>query len=203
MELRVVSRVVSPPASVEPTAAAQRCVADGTGLSVAAVVLPGGLGLPVAARAGDAGVDLCTTVDAEIGPGERRLVPTGLALALPAGYVGLVHPRSGLAARVGLTVLNAPGTVDSGYRGEIMVCLVNHDPVHPVSLVRGDRIAQLLVQRVEQVCFTQVDELPASERGHAGHGSTGGSAHLLHAATPTTTMGSVLTGSTTEGQEEI
>ncbi|MEO6900967.1 MAG: dUTP diphosphatase [Mycobacteriaceae bacterium] len=165
--------------------------------------MPRGLGLPVVARHGDAGVDLCTTVDAEIGPGQRTLVPTGLAVALPQGYVGLVHPRSGLAARAGLTVLNAPGTVDSGYRGEIMVCLVNHDPVHPVRLVRGDRIAQLLVQRVEQVCFSLVDELPASERGRAGHGSTGGSAHLLHAGTPTTTTGSGATGSTTEGHEEI
>lgn len=167
-------------------------------------MLPGGLDLPVAARDGDAGVDLRTTVDAEIGPGERVLVPTGLALAVPLGYVGLVHPRSGLAASVGLTVLNAPGTIDSGYRGEIMVCLVNHDRVHPVRLVRGDRIAQLLVQRVQQVCFTLVDELPASERGPAGHGSTGGSAHLLGAATPTTTTtSSGATGSTTAGQEEI
>jgi dUTP pyrophosphatase len=119
-------------------------------------------------------VDLRTAVDVVLGPGERRTVPTGVALALPAGFAGFVHPRSGLAARHGLTVVNAPGTVDAGYRGEISVTLLNTDRDQPLTLARGDRIAQLVVQRVEQVRFVEVEQLPASVRGAGGFGSTGG-----------------------------
>jgi dUTP pyrophosphatase len=126
------------------------------------------------AHDGDAGADLYAAVDVELKPGERALVPTGVAIALPTGYVGLVHPRSGLAAKLGVTVLNAPGTVDAGYRGEILVNLVNHDPRSPALIRRGDRIAQLVVQRVERADFVEVAELPASARGAGGHGSTGG-----------------------------
>ena len=107
-------------------------------------------------------------VDVELAPGERSLVPTGVAIALPPGYVGLVHPRSGLASRLGVTVLNAPGTVDSGYRGEILVNLINHDPREAATIRRGDRIAQLVVQRVERADFHGVDELSESARGAAG-----------------------------------
>jgi dUTP pyrophosphatase len=136
------------------------------------------LPLPSYAHPGDAGADLVSARDVELAPGARELVPTGIAIALPEGYVGLVHPRSGLAARLGVTVLNAPGTVDAGYRGEIMVNLINHDPEHPAKISRGDRIAQLVVQRVERADFLRVDELPDSVRGAGGHGSTGGHAGL-------------------------
>jgi dUTP pyrophosphatase len=132
------------------------------------------LPLPSYAHPGDAGADLVAAADVEIPPGGRTLVPTGIAIALPEGYVGLVHPRSGLAARLGVTVLNAPGTVDAGYRGEILVNLVNHDPDSTAKIARGDRIAQLVVQRVEHAQFLAVDELPESVRGTGGHGSTGG-----------------------------
>jgi dUTP pyrophosphatase len=132
------------------------------------------LPVPAYAHPGDAGADLVAAADVELAPGERRLVPTGIALALPEGYVGLVHPRSGLATRLGVTVLNAPGTVDAGYRGEIFVNLVNHDPSGTVKISRGDRIAQLLVQRVERAVFQVVDELTDTVRGAGGHGSTGG-----------------------------
>jgi dUTP pyrophosphatase len=132
------------------------------------------LPLPAYAHPGDAGADLVAARDVELAPGARELVPTGVAIALPPGYVGLVHPRSGLAARLGVTVLNAPGTVDAGYRGEIMVILVNHDRGDTVKISRGDRIAQLVVQRVERADFQVVDELPDSSRGTGGHGSTGG-----------------------------
>jgi dUTP pyrophosphatase len=132
------------------------------------------LPLPTYAHPGDAGADLVAAEDVELGPGERALVHTGVAVALPDGFVGLVHPRSGLAARLGVTLLNAPGTVDSGYRGEILVNLINHDPAATVKISRGDRIAQLLVQRVERAVFTAVDELPETARGAGGHGSTGG-----------------------------
>jgi dUTP pyrophosphatase len=118
----------------------------------------------------------------EIAPGGRALVRTGVAIALPEGYVGLVHPRSGLAARLGVTVLNAPGTVDAGYRGELLVNLVNHDRDTVAKIARGDRIAQLVVQRVERAHFHVVDELPDSSRGAGGHGSTGGHAGLRPAA---------------------
>ena len=132
------------------------------------------LPLPAYAHPGDAGADLVAAADVRLAPGERKLVPTGVAVALPPGYVGLVHPRSGLAARLGVTVLNAPGTVDAGYRGEIFVNLVNHDPAQTVKIARGDRIAQLLVQRVERAVFHVVDELTDTARGAGGHGSTGG-----------------------------
>lgn len=137
-------------------------------------------GIPVPTRAhdGDAGVDLCTTEDVVLEPGERVLVGTGIAVALPVGTVGLVHPRSGLAAKAGLSVVNAPGTIDAGYRGEIKVCLINHDPRTAIELRRGDRIAQLLVQRVELVDFVEVDRLDDSDRGAGGHGSSGGHASL-------------------------
>jgi dUTP pyrophosphatase len=134
--------------------------------------------LPAYARPGDAGADLVTTSDIVLAPGERGVVGTGVAIALPAGYAGFVHPRSGLAARVGLSVVNTPGTIDAGYRGEIKVCLINHDPVHPVELTRGDRIAQLVVQRVEHAEFVEVAELDTTERGDGGYGSTGGHATL-------------------------
>lgn len=133
---------------------------------------------PRYAHPGDAGADLVAAEGVEIPPGERALVRTGVAIALPQGYVGLVHPRSGLAARLGVTVLNAPGTVDAGYRGEILVNLVNHDPDSVAKIARGDRIAQLVVQRVERAHFHVVDHLPDSSRGAGGHGSTGGHAGL-------------------------
>jgi dUTP pyrophosphatase len=127
---------------------------------------------------GDAGADIVTTVDAVLAPGQRAMLPTGIAIALPDGYAAFVHPRSGLAARTGMSLVNAPGTVDSGYRGEITVNVINHDPVAPIVLRRGDRIAQLVIQRVELGEFVEVDALPASQRGTAGHGSTGGAGSL-------------------------
>jgi dUTP pyrophosphatase len=138
------------------------------------------LPLPSYAHPGDAGADLVAAEDVELLPGARAAVRTGVALAIPDGYVGLVHPRSGLAARLGVTVLNAPGTVDAGYRGEILVILINHDRVNTVKISRGDRIAQLVVQRVERAVFGVVDELDDTVRGAGGHGSTGG-----HHALPT------------------
>lgn len=140
-----------------------------------------GVPIPSYARPGDAGADLVTTSDVDIAPGERAVVGTGVAIALPDGYAGFVHPRSGLAARVGLSVVNTPGTIDAGYRGEIKVCLINHDPREPVRLRRGDRIAQLVVQRVEHAVFQEVDQLGDSARGAGGYGSTGG--HAVLAAT--------------------
>jgi dUTP pyrophosphatase len=134
--------------------------------------------LPRYAVDGDAGADLCTMVDVRLQPGERAVLPTGLAIALPAGYAGFVQPRSGLAWRVGLGMVNAPGTIDSGYRGEIKIIVINHDRDNAVELRRGDRIAQLVIQRVEQACFEVVERLPESARGVAGHGSTGGAAAL-------------------------
>ena len=132
------------------------------------------LAVPAYAHPGDAGADLVTSVDVTLGPGERRTVPTGVAVALPDGYAAFVHPRSGLAARHGVTVVNAPGTVDAGYRGEISVTLLNTDAAAPVVLRRGDRIAQLVVQRVERARFVEVARLPGSLRGGGGFGSTGG-----------------------------
>ncbi len=130
--------------------------------------------VPNYAHPGDAGADLVTTVELRLAPGERALVPTGLAIALPQGYAAFVHPRSGLAARCGLSILNAPGTVDAGYRGEIKVLLINHDPTRTVRLRRGDRVAQLVVQRVEVATFVEAGHLPPSPRGSGGYGSTGG-----------------------------
>ena len=127
---------------------------------------------PTYAKPGDAGADLRSTQDAVIAAGQRLLLKTGVSIALPAGYVGLVHPRSGLAAKHGITVLNAPGTVDAGYRGEIMVTLLNTSDEEFV-VARGDRIAQLVIQRYEHARFVAVEELPESERGESGFGSTG------------------------------
>jgi dUTP diphosphatase len=138
--------------------------------------LDAGLPLPTYAQPGDAGADLFTTIDVTLAPGERALVPTGIAIALPEGCAAFVHPRSGLALKHGLSVVNTPGTIDAGYRGEIAVLLVNHDQHEAVSISRGDRIAQLVVQQVEQAEFVEVDTLPDSERGAGGYGSTGGHA---------------------------
>ncbi|MFC6150858.1 MULTISPECIES: dUTP diphosphatase [Mumia] len=143
-------------------------------VEVLVTLLDPSIPLPAYAHPGDAGADLCTTVDVTLQPGERAVVPTGIAIAIPVGYVALVHPRSGLAARAGLSIVNAPGTVDAGYRGEIKVCLVNLDPREPIVLARGDRIAQLVLQQVEQASFRAVDALPESARGAGGYGSTGG-----------------------------
>ena len=143
-------------------------------LEVDVVRLDPDVPLPAYARAGDAGCDLVTTVDADVAPGERVLLPTGIAMALPEGYAAFVHPRSGLAARHGVGLVNAPGTIDAGYRGELKVILVNHDRHETVRLKRFDRVAQLVVQRVEQVEWRETDALPESERGAGGHGSTGG-----------------------------
>ncbi len=134
---------------------------------------PGAM-LPTYAHPGDAGADLHTTVDAELAPGERALLPTGLAIALPDGYAAFVHPRSGLAVRYGVSLVNAPGTVDAGYRGEVKVSVINLDPREPVVFRRGDRIAQLVVQRVERAVFHEVTALPGSARAAGGFGSTGG-----------------------------
>ena len=132
------------------------------------------LPLPSYARAFDAGADLVAREDAELAPaGGRALVPTGIAVAIPEGYAGFVQPRSGLALRHGVTCLNTPGLIDAGYRDELKVLLVNTDPVTPFRVTRGDRIAQLVVQRVEHVRFAPVDELATSQRGAGGFGSTG------------------------------
>ncbi|WP_099041643.1 dUTP diphosphatase [Mycobacterium neglectum] len=151
--------------------------------TLAVVRLDPGLPMPSRAHHGDAGVDLCSALDVELAPGQRALVPTGIAVAIPHGMVGLIHPRSGLAARVGLSIVNSPGTVDAGYRGEIKVALINLDPAEPIVVHRGDRIAQLLVQRVELpelVEVTSFDEagLADTSRGEGGHGSSGGHASL-------------------------
>lgn len=131
------------------------------------------LPLPAYALPGDAGADLRTAVDVELAPGERAVLPTGIAVAMPEGYAAFVHPRSGLAARYGVSLVNTPGTIDSGYRGEIKIIVVNLDRNSPVSFHRGDRVAQLVFQRVERARFTEVAALPGSERGAGGHGSTG------------------------------
>lgn len=130
--------------------------------------------VPTYAHAGDAGADLICTTEVTLAPGERALVPTGIGIALPPGFVALIHPRSGLAAAHGLSIVNAPGTVDAGYRGEIKVLLINLDTREHVTLRPGDRIAQLVLQRVEQARFIEVDRLPGSHRGAGGYGSTGG-----------------------------
>jgi dUTP pyrophosphatase len=128
--------------------------------------------LPAAAHPGDAGLDLTTLEGLRLAPGERVAARTGLAVAIPEGWVGLVHPRSGLARRHGLTVANAPGTVDAGYRGEVQVLLINLG-AEPVQVAAGDRIAQLLLQRVGRAEVVEVDDLDATDRGHGGFGSTG------------------------------
>jgi len=129
--------------------------------------------LPRYAKGGDAGADIVSRIDITLAPGERALVPTGIAIALPDGYVALVHPRSGLAIKHGVTMVNAPGTVDAGYRGELQIILINHDKSESVSFKRGDRIAQLVIQKVERAEFVEVRDLPGSGRGSGGFGSTG------------------------------
>lgn len=131
------------------------------------------LPLPSYARAGDAGIDVFSRVDVVLAPGERQLIPTGIAIALPPGYAAFMHPRSGLSVRVGLGMVNAPGTIDAGYRGEISVNLINHDRENPIELSRGDRIAQLIVQRVCYATLIEVAGLPGSDRGEQGFGSSG------------------------------
>ena len=132
------------------------------------------LPLPAYAHPGDAGLDLYARIDAVLPPGERVLLPTGVAIALPEGYAAFTHPRSGLAARHGITILNAPGTIDAGYRGEILVNLVNLDSRETFTVHRGDRVAQLVVQRVAQVDLVPAESLPRTDRGETGHGASGG-----------------------------
>ena len=129
--------------------------------------------LPTYAKAGDAGADLATRIDFTIKPGERMLIPTGISIALPSGFVALVHPRSGLAIKHGISMVNTPGTVDAGFRGELQVILINHDLTESVSFKKGDRIAQLVIQKVERADFIEVEQLPGSERSSGGFGSTG------------------------------
>lgn len=152
-------------------------------MSLAVVRLDRGLPLPSRAHDGDAGVDLYSSVDVELAPGERSLVGTGIKVAIPHGMVGLIHPRSGLAARSGLSIVNTPGTVDAGYRGEIKVALINLDSTTPIVIRRGDRIAQLLVQQVELPDLVEVESfdeagLADTSRGEGGYGSSGGHASL-------------------------
>lgn len=143
-------------------------------LEVPIVRLDPDLPVPAYAHPGDAGADLVARSPAVLAPGGgRALIPTGIALALPEGWAGFVQPRSGLALRHGVTCLNTPGLIDSGYRDELRVLLVNTDPSAPYEVQRGDRIAQLVIQPVEQVAFAVVDDLPGSVRGHGGFGSTG------------------------------
>ena len=129
--------------------------------------------LPAYAKGGDAGADIVTRIDVTLQPGERALVPTGISIALPDGYVALVHPRSGLAIKHGVTMVNAPGTVDAGYRGELQCIMINHDANEAITFHKGDRIAQLVIQKVERAEFIEVEELPGSGRGTGGFGSTG------------------------------
>ncbi|MEY3430672.1 MAG: hypothetical protein RLZZ79_544 [Actinomycetota bacterium] len=129
--------------------------------------------MPSYAKAGDAGADLASRIDIEIAPGARALVPTGISIALPPGYAAFVHPRSGRAIKEGLSMVNTPGTIDAGYRGELQVILINHDQQSPISIKRGERIAQLVIQRVESAEFVEVESLPGSGRGIDGFGSTG------------------------------
>lgn len=137
------------------------------------------LPLPVRAHPTDAGIDLHAAHDCELEPGHRALVGTGVAIGLPTGYVGLVHPRSGLATRAGLSIVNAPGTIDAAYRGEIKINLINLDPAEPVHIARGERIAQLLIQQIELWDVVEVYSLDETDRGAGGHGSTGGHARLI------------------------
>ncbi len=129
--------------------------------------------LPRYAKGGDAGADIVSRIDITLKPGERTLVPTGISIALPDGYAAFVHPRSGLAIKHGVTMVNAPGTVDAGFRGELQCIMINHDPKEPISFKKGDRIAQLVIQKVERAEFIEVTELPGSGRGTGGFGSTG------------------------------
>jgi dUTP pyrophosphatase len=145
-----------------------------TGLPVLVTRLSADVPLPMYAHAGDAGADLVTTVAITLAPGERAVLPTGISIALPDGFAAFVHPRSGLAARWGVALVNAPGTIDAGYRGEIKVIVINLDAREPVTFAVGDRICQLVIQRVEHAQFVEVEMLPGTDRGTGGHGSTGG-----------------------------
>ena len=149
-------------------------VAESSKVRVLIARLDPGLPLPTYAHPGDAGVDLFAREDVRLPPGHRALVPTGVSIALPAGYAAFVHPRSGLATRHGITVVNSPGTIDAGYRGEILVNLLNTDTAQAFTIARGDRIAQLVVQRVSEAHFVEVESLPGSHRGDTGHGASGG-----------------------------
>ena len=131
------------------------------------------LPLPAYQNAGDAGLDLYSASDVTIAPGERTVIGTGIAVAIPDGYVGLVSPRSGMAVRSGLSMVNTPGIVDSGYRGEVRLILINLDRSEPIEIARGDRVAQLVIVPVATVTLEESDELPSSERGTGGFGSTG------------------------------
>jgi len=131
------------------------------------------LPLPSYAKPGDAGADIYSRIDVELNPGERKLIPTGIAIALPPGFAAFVHPRSGRAIKEGLGMVNAPGTVDAAYRGELQVILINHDAQNSISIKRGERIAQLVIQKVEHAEFIELEELPGSSRGANGFGSTG------------------------------
>ena len=144
-----------------------------TNLQVLITRLDPTLPLPHYAKGGDAGADIYSRIEITLAPGERALVPTGISIALPDGFVALVHPRSGLAIKHGVTMVNAPGTVDAGYRGELQCILINHDPKESVTFHHGDRIAQLVFQRVERAEFIEVSSLPGSGRGDGGFGSTG------------------------------
>ncbi|MFD3616085.1 dUTP diphosphatase [Streptomyces sp. NPDC058676] len=155
--------------------------------------------LPTYAHPGDAGADLRTTESRELEPGERAVLPTGVSVALPEGYAAFVHPRSGLAARCGVALVNAPGTVDAGYRGEIKVIVVNLDPRESVRFERFDRIAQLVVQQVERVRFQEVAELPDSARAEEGFGSTGGHAAVGGSSSTNSTSGQAADGGATGG----
>ena len=148
-------------------------------LEVLLLMLDPDLPVPAYAHPGDAGADLVTRIDVVIAPQARVTVPTGVAIALPDGYAAFVHPRSGLARKHGLTIVNAPGTVDAGYRGEIQVTLLNTDPAEPLELHRGDRIAQLVIQKVERARFVRAERLPGSHRGEGGFGSSGGWSRAL------------------------
>lgn len=129
--------------------------------------------LPQYAKAGDAGFDLRTNIDITLAPGERKLAPTGIAIALPDGFAAFVHPRSGLAIKHGVSMVNTPGTVDAGYRGELQIILINHDKTESISFKRGDRIAQMVIQKVESAQFVEVAQLPGTTRSDGGFGSTG------------------------------
>lgn len=185
------------PAGVRVAAMTIPAATPGT-VDVQLRLLDDGVPAPAYAHPGDAGADLVTRVEVTLAPGERATVPTGVAIALPEGYAAFVHPRSGLAARHGVTLVNAPGTVDAGYRGEIRVTLINTDRAASVTLCAGDRVAQLVVQRVERARFVIAQELPSSVRGAGGHGSTGGFVETT--TTATTTIGQDVGASPSEGE---
>lgn len=170
-----------------PVVTAHGPASPATTLRVLVQRLDAGVPLPVYALPGDAGADIVAAQDLRLAPGERALLPTGIAIALPDGYAAFVHPRSGLAVRAGLGLVNAPGTIDAGYRGELKVIVINHDPSEAIVLRRGDRVAQLVFQRVEQAEFVEVEQLPPSIRAAGGHGSTGG-ATALQAAPNTSAL---------------